>query len=168
MIKTMTYEFDEQNQVDYEENTKKISEALDKIENDATLSATLAELSRQTGLHRNTLRDRSLIVGDLAISTTVSDELSRIKLAKKIKKEQKKQKTKDAVKELEDQVENAKRELVAWFTKFRNLSEEFSQLEIQLNRKDDLVGWYKKELDKERGKVTSLQERINVLEDLLK
>ncbi|EKY4195860.1 hypothetical protein RCQ53_003129 [Vibrio harveyi] len=168
MSATTSYEFDDRNQADFLENTEKINKALKIIENDKTLSATLAELERQSGLHRNTLRNRSLTVGDLQIETTVSDELKRIKIIKKNKKEQDKSDKKDHVTELENQLENAKNELVYWFTKFQTLSQEAGQLDIQLSRKADLVDWYKKELEKERLKARSLEDRINLLEELNK
>ncbi|MFM2594147.1 hypothetical protein AAFX19_14945 [Vibrio harveyi] len=168
MSATTSYEFDDKNQADFLENTEKINKALKIIENDKTLSATLAELERQSGLHRNTLRNRSLTVGDLQIETTVSDELKRIKIIKQNKKEQDKSDKKDHVTELENQLENAKNELVYWFTKFQTLSQEAGQLDIQLSRKADLVDWYKKELEKERLKARSLEDRINLLEELNK
>ncbi|EJE4704626.1 hypothetical protein ATY74_002789 [Vibrio parahaemolyticus] len=168
MSTSTSYEFDDKNQADFLENTEKINKALKIIENDKALSATLAELERQSGLHRNTLRNRTLTVGDLQIETTVSDELKRIKRNKKLKKEQDKSDKKDLVKELENQLDHAKDELVYWFTKFQTLSQEAGQLDTQLSRKTDLVDWYKKELEKERSKVRFLEDRINILEELNK
>ncbi|EJE8519828.1 hypothetical protein M5237_002904 [Vibrio parahaemolyticus] len=168
MSTSTSYEFDDKNQADFLENTEKINKALKIIENDKALSATLVELVRQSGLHRNTLRNRTLTVGDLQIETTVSDELKRIKRNKKLKKEQDKSDKKDLVKELENQLDHAKDELVYWFTKFQTLSQEAGQLDTQLSRKTDLVDWYKKELEKERSKVRFLEDRINILEELNK
>ncbi|HHX8498909.1 hypothetical protein NB548_15455 [Vibrio parahaemolyticus] len=162
------YEFDEKNREDFEKNTALIIEALNAIENDKKLSATFKEVARLTGLHRNTLSNRSIVVGDLKVETTVSAELKRISDDKKKQKAKDKVTKKNEVENLEGQLDNAKNELVYWFKKYQDLSLESAQLDIQLGRKADLIDWYKKELEAERQKTNLLQERINILEELNK
>lgn len=166
MIESTGYEFDDKNQEDFDANTKAITDALLVIENDKKRSASLAEVVRLTGLHRNTLSNRSIVVGTLKIQTTVSDEIDRIKEVKKEQKKADKTTKKQYTTTLEEQLDNAKNELVFWFKKYRDLSLEFGQMEMQLARKVDLVDWYKKELQAERDKSKSLEEQVNLLKEL--
>ena len=54
----MSNHFDIKNQRTFDENTQKLVAAIDKINNTPSLPATIAELSRLTGLHRNAISNR--------------------------------------------------------------------------------------------------------------
>jgi len=54
----MSNPFDIKNQRTFDENTQKLVAAIDKINNTPSLPATIAELSRLTGLHRNAISNR--------------------------------------------------------------------------------------------------------------
>tara|TARA_Y100000588_G_C14277872_1_gene935311 strand:+ start:5769 stop:6275 length:507 start_codon:yes stop_codon:yes gene_type:complete len=168
MIESTGYEFDDKNREDFDANTKAITDALLVIENDKKRPASLAEVARLTGLHRNTLSNRSIVVGTLELQTTVSDEISRIKKVKRAQKEGDKETEKQHTATLEELLDSAKNELVFWFKKYRDLSLEFGQMEMQLARKVELVDWYKKELQAERDKLVSLEEQVNLLKELKK
>lgn len=50
--------YDQKNSEDYETNTLSINKALLEIEQDPKLKATIAQLSKMTGIHRNTITNR--------------------------------------------------------------------------------------------------------------
>ncbi|MGR5151215.1 hypothetical protein [Photobacterium swingsii] len=148
--------YDEKNKADYDAYTDKISIAQEKISSNAALSPTIAELSRLTGIHRNTLSKRG-----------VQERLDEIKEERKEQAEKKKAKKKDAVKVLEEQLVAAQEEVAFWFNKW-NLTEcDLRQLSIKHNRKVEALDWHKKELSAEREKCLALQQELNNLKDLL-
>ena len=50
--------FDAKNKLDYDRNTELLAQGLMQIASDPNLKPTMAELSRITGIHRNTIRQR--------------------------------------------------------------------------------------------------------------
>ena len=53
-----TQAFDSRNKLDFEKNTEQLAEGILQIASDKSLKPTVAELSRITGIHRNTIRMR--------------------------------------------------------------------------------------------------------------
>lgn len=149
--------YDEKNQQDYDENTDLINVGLDRISSDINLKPTIAQLSQITGLHRNTLNNRSF----------PKERLRKIKQKRKVYSELKKVEKKDAVKELEDQLDNAKVELIHWFTKFHALELNFQQLQIKTSRTKESLDFHKKDLIEEQEKSKFLNEELNRLKYLI-
>jgi hypothetical protein len=155
----MSNPFDTKNQRDFDENTEKLVAAIDKINNTPSLPATIAELSRLTGLHRN------------AISNRVWPN-QKLKLIKEKRKNQKKAETnptvnKNPIKVLEEKLDNAKNELVYWFNKNLDNEKQIKQLEINLERMSLARNDYETMLKQERDKTTELTKQLNIMRDLL-
>jgi len=155
----MSNPFDTKNQRDFDENTEKLVTAIDKINNTPSLPATIAELSRLTGLHRN------------AISNRVWPN-QKLKLIKEKRKNQKKAETnptenKNPIKVLEEKLDNAKNELVYWFNKNLDNEKQIKQLEINLERMSLARNDYETMLKQERDKTTELTKQLNIMRDLL-
>ncbi|MBB1420162.1 hypothetical protein H5187_23405 [Pseudoalteromonas sp. SG44-1] len=155
----MSNPFDTKNQRDFDENTEKLVAAIDKINNAPSLSATIAELSKLTGLHRN------------AISNRVWPN-QKLQLIKEKRKSQQQAETKPTVnknpiKILEDKLDNAKNELVYWFNKNLDNEKQIKQLEINLERMSLARNDYETMLKQERDKTTELTKQLNIMRDLL-
>ena len=155
----MSNPFDTKNQRDFDENTEKLVAAIDKINNTPSLSATIAELSRLTGLHRNAISNRGW-------------PNQKLKLIKEKRKTQKQAETKptinnNPIKVLEEKLDNAKNELVYWFNKSLDNEKQIKQLEINLERMSLARNDYETMLNQERDKTTELTKQLNIMRDLL-
>ncbi len=154
--------YDVKNEADFEENTKKLWEALDKIRKTKHYKATISEVSRLSGLHRNTISNRGVFVKDTL------REIKEIKnkeqqIDKAIKEIEKQSET-----SIEDKLENAKAEIIFWFTRVKSLQDELDQSIINLNRMTDSRNFYEKEMNKAREEGTKLKEEITRLRDIMK
>ena len=155
----MSNPFDTKNQRDFDENTEKLVAAIDKINNTPSLPATIAELSRLTGLHRNAISNRGW-------------PNQKLKLIKENRKTQKQTETKptankNPIKILEEKLDNAKNELVYWFNKNLDNKKQIKQLEINLERMSLARNDYETMLKQERDKTTELTKQLNIMRDLL-
>ena len=155
----MSNPFDTKNQRDFDENTEKLVAAIDKINNTPYLPATIAELSRLTGLHRNAISNRGW-------------PNQKLKLIKEKRKTQEQAETKSTVnknpiKVLEEKLDNAKNELVYWFNKNLDNEKQIKQLEINLERMSLARNDYETMLKQERDKTTELTKQLNIMRDLL-
>jgi len=151
--------FDERNQRDFEENTERLVEAIDKIGSSANLPATIAQLSLLTGMHRNAISRRQWPVV----------KLKEIKNKRKALKQQQSSEKKqiDPITILEGKLDNAKRELVYWFNKNLDNEKKIKQLEQNLQRMTQARGDYGKMLKQERQKTSELTKQLNIMRDLL-
>ena len=155
----MSNPFDIKNQRTFDENTQKLVAAIDKINNTPSLPATIAELSRLTGLHRNAISNRGW-------------PNQKLKLIKEKRKTQKQAKTKptinkNPIKVLEERLDNAKNELVYWFNRNLDNEKQIKQLEINLERMSLARNDYETMLKQERDKTTELTKQLNIMRDLL-
>ena len=155
----MSNPFDIKNQRTFDENTQKLVAAIDKMNNTPSLPATIAELSRLTGLHRNAISNRGW-------------PNQKLKLIKEKRKTQKQAETKptinkNPIKVLEEKLDNAKNELVYWFNKNLDNEKQIKQLEINLERMSLARNDYETMLKQERDKTTELTKQLNIMRDLL-
>ena len=155
----MSNPFDIKNQRTFDENTQKLVAAIDKINNTPSLPATIAELSRLTGLHRNAISNRGW-------------PNQKLKLIKEKRKAQKQAETKptinkNPIKVLEERLDNAKNELVYWFNRNLDNEKQIKQLEINLERMSLARNDYETMLKQERDKTTELTKQLNIMRDLL-
>ena len=107
--------YDERNEKDYADVTKRIEDALKKMEDDKTIPATEAELCKLAKCSRGTLRNRQW-------------PLERLKEIKKKRKGEKSDVPVEDENELEDQLKNSRTEAARWFYKFKNMEEENKKL----------------------------------------
>ncbi|SON50555.1 hypothetical protein [Vibrio tapetis] len=154
-------EYDQKNQEKYDKNTDKIWSALDAIRQDKNLKATKAQVSKLTGLHRNTLGgkgSRDWVGLEIELITKQRDEDSnRTKVTKKKQEEN-----------LQGLLDQSKLEILHWFTKYSESERDLEKLRIRSARDYDSLEWHKAELRKERKLIKSLEERVVLLENILK
>lgn len=155
----MNNNFDDKNQRDFELNTERLIQAIDKVRASNSLPPTISQLSRLTGMHRNAISKRvwpRLKLEEIKTERNRKAESSP-PLAKQL----------DPVKVLEDKLENAKRELVYWFNKNLDNEKQIKQLELNLRRMTDARSNYENMLKQERIKTSELTTQISMLKELL-
>lgn len=104
--------FDNKNKEDFDQYTELLAQALLDIAADDSLKATVAELSRITGMHRNTIRKR---VWPLDRLETIKENRRIEVLRKKISNK----KPVDPMVVLTEKLEAARIEVLHWFTEAR-------------------------------------------------
>ena len=90
--------YNQKNSEDYEENTLTLNNALLEIEGNKNLKATVAQLSKMTGIHRNTITNRSWPVQKL------KQIKEKRKVEEKSREEKANQNTSDPKNALEDKL----------------------------------------------------------------
>ncbi len=151
--------FDAKNQRDFELNTDRLVQAIDKIRMNNSLPPTIAQLASLTGMHRNAISKR----------VWPSVRLEEIKTERKrtSNTSNHQNKPQDPVKVLEEKLENAKRELVYWFNKNLDNEKQIKQLEQNLCRMTDARSNYENMLKQERIKTSELTTQIKTLKEML-
>ena len=128
--------FERRNNEDFEANTLAIEIALREIEQNKKLKPTISQLSKMTGIHRNTLSNR----------VSPIQRLKQIKQARKIEKskENEDSSTKiDPLKVLEEKVNNLQIEAVYWFNQYQDLKFSHDHLQKQYKQLKESQQYYK-------------------------
>lgn len=150
--------YDEKNKEDYDQVTLLLNEALDKIANNPKLPANQAQVSKLTGVHRNTVSNREFPAIRLR---EIKDERKK-KAAAEVKEKA------DKISQLNDRVDKLSAELVYWFTEFRKANRDREDYERQIARTKENADFYKSSYDKEKDKVRDLEAKNNLLKELLR
>lgn len=122
--------FDQQNKMDFDRNTELLAQALLDIAANELLKATTAQLSRLTGIHRNTIRQR---VWPLERLETIKENRRIEALRQQVSKK----KPVDPVVLLTEKLESARIEILHWFTQAKNAEEE---ARVQENKYKTMLG----------------------------
>lgn len=151
------FEFDEKNENDFQNNTNKIIDALEKIRSDPSLRPFVKTITDLTGIHRN----------------TISNRVWPLQKLDQIKSERKAQKNKDSKKSiksaeniLQNKLNNAQKELLYWFTLHKKLNESFTQLHVNFEEMILARDAYKKEAEIYKHKLEELQKNIELPDTL--
>ena len=148
--------YDEKNHEDFIVNTDKIWDSLDQIRADKNLKTTKAQLSALTGLHRNTFNPEGK-------RAWVSNELNQIQEQRQRESKTASKKKKSDTQNLNDKLDKAKIEIIHWFNKSTQLTQDLTKSSNRLRQTENTLEWYKKELDKERKEKSLLEEKIAIL-----
>jgi len=101
--------YDQKNSEDYEMNTLSINKALLEIEQDPKLKATIAQLSKMTGIHRNTITNRDWPI----------QKLKEIKDKRKLKDEESKNHMVVNEISLGEKLVLTQNEVIYWFNQYK-------------------------------------------------
>ena len=156
----MMQAFDEKNNSNFKKNTELLISAVNKIKKTNALPATIAELSRMTGLHRNAISNRQW----------PGKELQEIKNERKKIKNKQVEISSDVnpITVLEEKLADAKRELVYWFTKCSDNELKINQLTTNLNRMSQARDSYEDMLKQERAETKKLLKELEQLKALIR
>lgn len=152
--------FESRNKEDFDQNTEALSKALQAIASDNKLKATISELSRISGIHRNTIRNRRWPSKRLeAIKEQRKLEELRIKL--------KKEKRQDPVSVLAEKLEKSRLEVVYWFNQRNELEETARALEVRLKSMSESRDFYLKQSEAGLLEIKSLKLEIEKLKGVI-
>lgn len=156
--------FDSKNKDDFDKYTEALNKALASIASDRKLDATVALLSKLTGIHRNTIRNRQWPVQKLE---NIKDQ-RRLEDISRLRKKDKKQ---DPVSILSEKLEKSRLEVVYWFNQFRDAEHTATSFEKRLINLRDSRDTYLKlaesrlaEINELRSDIVKLRGVISILE----
>ncbi|MFP6863541.1 hypothetical protein [Pseudomonas sp.] len=152
--------FDVSNKIDFDRNTEALTQGLLRIAADKELKVTVAELSRITGIHRNTIRQRGWPLDRLE---AIKDNRRLEVLASKVKVEKKK----DPKSILMERLEKSRLEVLYWFDRYRDSESTVFTLEKRLNSVRESRDFYVKIYEEEREKLKNHEAEIVKLRDAL-
>lgn len=156
--------FDKKNQEDFDRNTEVITNGLMAIAANGSIKATAAELSRITGIHRNTLRQR---IWPLQRLKAIKEN----RVIEEIRRRQTKAKAADPVSVLTSKLEASRREVLHWFDMYHKANDRADQLEARVNFIKDAIPRLEAAKDRKddellelRGEIARLRQVIDVLQ----
>lgn len=157
-------EFDKKNKEDLDRNTAILTDALMKMAGDSKIKATISELSRLSGLHRNTIRDRGWPV----------ERINAIKKSRKLdvyRQKMEKEESADPLSVLSDRLEASRIEVIHWFNKYlaaeKNNRTTEGQLALMKSSRDTYMESSRKarqEVWEREAEIEKLRGVIQVLE----
>lgn len=152
--------FDARNAEDFDRITVALTEAITAISRDGDIKATVTELSRMSGVHRNTIYQRRWPIEKLGL---IKDQraLKQMALARKKVKRQ------DPVSILENKLEKSRLEVVYWFNKYRDSEQTAIAFETRLTRVRDARDVSLKISEERLAKIQSLEAEIEKLRDVI-
>jgi len=152
--------FESRNKEDFDQNTEALSKALQAIASDNKLKATISELSRISGIHRNTIRNRRW----------PSERLEAIKEQRKLEElrvKLKKEKRQDPVSVLAEKLEKSRLEVVYWFNQRNELEKTARALEVRLKSMSESRDFYLKQSEAGLLEIKSLKLEIEKLKGVI-
>lgn len=152
--------YDVRNLQAHDENTELLAQAISRIASDSTLKPTLAELSRMTGLHRNTIRQREWP----ATRLEAIKENRRLEVLKNRVRAEKKQDPKTI---LMNRLDKSRLEVLYWFDKFQESESSCATFEKRLSNVLASRDYYMAEREKYKDQVKELESEITKLRDAL-
>lgn len=108
-----TQAFDSRNKLDFEKNTEQLAQGILQIASDKSLKPTVAELSRITGIHRNTIRQRGWPMDKL-------EAIKENRLVEVMVQKVRAEKKQDPKTILTQRLEKSRLEVLYWFNKYQN------------------------------------------------
>ena len=152
--------FDKKNQEDFDRNTDIISNGLLAIAADEAIKATVAELSRITGIHRNTLRQRLWPVQRLKA-------IKEDRVIAAIRQRQAKGKAADPVSVLTAKLEASRLEALHWFDQYLKANDRANQLSARVDFIKDSVPEDKGYLAERDSELLELNDEIARLRQVI-
>lgn len=150
--------YDEKNIEDYEQVTRILNEAIDKISKNPKLPATQTEVSKMTGVHRNTVANREFPKKRLAEIRKRREDEARAQAKEEA----------DKISELESKLEKLSSELAFWYAQYRDANRDRHDFERQMEKIKDNADFYRSAYEKEKSKVRDLEAQNSLMKELLR
>lgn len=149
--------YDQKNSENYEMNTLSINKALLEIEQDPKLKTTIAQLSKMTGIHRNTITNRDWPI----------QKLKEIKEKRKLKDEESKNHMVVNEISLGEKLVLTQNEVIYWFNQYQDIKLSFENTNNQLKKLKESNNYYREMYEKHKKQVVLAELEINRLKELL-
>lgn len=155
-----TLDFDQKNREDYDRNTAIITDALMKMAGSSKIKASISELARLSGIHRNTIRDRGWPLERIAaIKKSRQYDIYRQKMEK--------EKSVDPLSVLSDRLEASRVEVVHWFNKYLEADGKKQQKEGELAMMKESRDTYMNAANVARQEVWAKEAEIEKLRSVI-
>lgn len=151
--------YDQKNKEDFEVNTLTLNKALREIESNKKLKATVAQLSKMTGIHRNTISNRVEPVQKLKLIKE-----KRIAEAKFYEN----QDTKSIKKSIEEKLSQSQNEVIYWFNEYQDMKRFFEHSKNRFDEMRKSRNHYKMLYETERELLCNAEQELEKLKVLLK
>lgn len=155
-----TQAFDSRNKLDFDKNTELLAQGLLQIASDKSLKPTIAELSRLTGIHRNTIRMRGWPMDKL--EAIKENRLVEV-MAQKVKAEKKQ----DPKTVLMQRLEKSRLEVLYWFNRYRDAESSYATIDKRLTAVIESRNYYIQKNTVLMDKVKQQDIEIQKLRDAL-
>jgi len=152
--------FDKRNLADFDNNTEIISSGLMAIAADTSIKATVAELSRITGIHRNTLRQRLWPVQRLKA-------IKEDRVVSEIRQRQSKGTVADPVSVLTAKLEASRCEVLHWFDQYLKANDRANQQTARVDFIKHTIPKYEAFLAERDSKLLELNGEIARLRQVI-
>lgn len=152
--------FDVKNKLDFDKNTEALAQGIMQIASDASLKPTTAELSRITGIHRNTIQQRRWPLERLA---AIKDSRRIEVLAQKVKAE----KRQDPKTILMQRLEKSRLEVLYWFNRYQESESASATLDKRLATVRESRDYYVQQVEDLRLEIKQRDTEIEKLRDAL-
>jgi HD-GYP domain-containing protein (c-di-GMP phosphodiesterase class II) len=156
--------FDKRNKEDFDKVTQVLLAGIVSIRSDSSLRATIAELARLTGVHRNTISNREWPQDHLV---DIKEQRRRVAAARQLKVATRE----DPVSILTDKLEKSRLEVVYWFTQAKDAEDRFLSKERESKNFQESQNYYIARCEAQeitiaelRKEVQKLQRVVDVLE----
>lgn len=149
--------YDQKNSEDYETNTLSINKALIEIEHNQKLKATIAQLSKMTGVHRNTITNRDWPI----------QKLKEIKEKRKVKDEENKKLVLANKASPDEKLSQTQNEVIYWFNQYQDTKLSLDHSHKQLKSLKESRDYYKELYEKHLKKLVLAEQEIQRLKELM-
>jgi len=134
-----------------------MQQSLLEIEQDPKLKATIAQLSKMTGIHRNTITNRDWPI----------QKLKEIKDKRKLKDEESKNHMVVNEISLGEKLVLTQNEVIYWFNQYQDIKLSFENTNNQLKKLKESNNYYREMYEKHKKQVVLAELEINRLKELL-
>ena len=153
--------YDQKNNDDYEAITSALNIALIDLENNKKLKPTIAQLSKMTGIHRNTITNRGWPVQKL-------NQIKDIRKAEeKSRKEKKAIDNADVKNALEAKMIQAQNEVIYWFNEYQDIKRVTQHSDKRLQKMRESRDYYKTQSDTDKRSLLEARQEIKKLRQML-
>lgn len=151
--------YDQKNKEDFEVNTITLNNALREIESNKKLKATVSQLSKMTGIHRNTISNRV-------------EPVQKLKLIKEKRIAERKahedQNTSNIKKSVEEKLSQSQSEVIHWFNEYQDMKRFFEHSKKRFEEMRKSRDHYKMLYETERESLCNAEQEIEKLKESLK
>ncbi|HCI76904.1 MULTISPECIES: hypothetical protein [Psychrobacter] len=154
-------DYGQKNSSSFEAVTSILNNALIDIENDKKLKPTTAQLSKMTGIHRNTISNRVWPV----------QKLNQIKDTRKAEEKSRKEKiranTTDVKNAIEAKLSRAQNEVIYWFNEYQDIKRVAQHSDKRLQNMRESRDYYKTLSDTDKRSLSEARQEIEKLRKML-
>lgn len=149
--------FDQRNKEDFEKITKVLLAGIVSIRSDSSLRATVAELARLTGVHRNTISQRKWPQEQL-------DDIKELRRRAAVARQLQVATREDPVSILADKLEKSRLEVIYWFRQAKDAEDRYFSKERESKKFMESKDFYLERCTAQEATIAELHKEIQKLQ----